>query len=92
MSMIYLSEKTKIPIGWVFALLVGCAGFTGTAISLGTYFGGRDANAAALAARLSDAEQRLTVLERVELRLGRIEGKLGIFNPPEDSLRAPANK
>lgn len=86
-----ISEKTQVPMGWVIALVIGCAGFTGTAVAVGMYFGGRDANATALTERVATVEQRVDVLERVETRLARIEGKLGIYTSPEDSLRVPAN-
>jgi hypothetical protein len=91
---IEVSEKTKIqlPIGWVLALLAGCATFTGMAFKVGGYVGGNDANATALVQRVIVVEQRVDVLERLDGRLARIEGKLGIYTQPQDSLREPATK
>lgn len=87
----HLSEKTRVPIGWVVALLVGCASFTTAAIKIGQYVGGNDASAAALVQRVTVVELRVDVLERLDTRLARIEGKLGIQTTPEDALRVPAN-
>lgn len=86
----HLSEKTKIPIGWVITLLVGCASATTVTLKIGQWMGGNDANASAISARVAVVEQRVDVLELLDRRLARIEGKLGIQTMEEDSLRVPA--
>lgn len=87
----HISDKTRIPIGWVLTLLAGCATATTGAIKIGEYVGGSDANATALSARVAVVEQRVDVLEMLDRRLARIEGKLGIKADPEDTFRVPAN-
>lgn len=87
-----LNSKTNIPLGWVFALLMGCATFTGIAVKLGQYVGGSAASAASIADRVGKLEHRVdseaAVSSRIDRRLFRLELSQNIVVPSEDRLPA----
>ncbi len=88
----HLSEETSVPMKWLVALLVGCASFTGGAVFVGMYFGGRDANASAITLRVERLEVAVDAMSLVDRRLARIEGALHIPVPEEDRLPAAARR
>lgn len=83
-----LSNNMSVPIRWVFALLAGCSVFICTAITLGMYFGARDATATELTLRVNKLENEIAVISLVDRRLARIEGALEIKVPREERLPA----
>lgn len=87
-----INGKTNIPLGWVFALLMGCATFTGLAVKLGEYVGGTTASAANLTDRLGKLEVRVDseaiISSRIDRRLFRLELSQHILVPNEDRLPA----
>jgi len=89
-----IDDKTSVPMGWVLALLVGCAGFTGGAVKLGEYVGGKDVSAAEVEHRVSKLETRVesqvAIAARIDRRLYRLEIVQGIKVPEQD--RIPAAK
>lgn len=87
-----LTEKTGVPLGWLFTLLAGCATFTGTAVFIGMYFGGQSADAKAITVRVERLEVSVDAMSLVDRRLARIEGALHIPVPEEDRLPASTRK
>lgn len=88
----YLNDDTSVPMKWLIALLVGCASFTGGAVFVGMYFGGRDANASAIVLRVERLEVAVDAMGMVDRRLARIEGALHIPIPEEDRLPASGRR
>lgn len=87
---VQLSDDTKIPLAWVFALLMGCAATLTAAIMVGSYVGNNDARAQAIEHRLSSLEAALEVIPKIDRRLARMEGARGVDVPETD--RFPAAK
>lgn len=89
-----LNEKTRVPIGWVIALLVGCASFTAAALKIGQYLGGRDAGAAEIEKRVITLETRVDaqagVESRIDRRLYRLELAQHVTVPQPDRFPAAA--
>jgi hypothetical protein len=77
-----ISEKTVVPIGWVFALLAGGAGSLTTAVAVTFYFSAIEAKSnQALASSYATKEKQemlVDVLHKIDLRLANIEGALGV--------------
>lgn len=80
-----LSDNTKVPVGWVFALLACGATATATALMIGMYFGSGDSQAASLEKRVERLEQ---IIPRIDRRLARMEGSRDINAPKEDRFPA----
>lgn len=85
---IKISDNTTIPIGWVFALLVGCASFSVAAVKAGEYIGGNDASAAAISMRVDKLEDAVKKIPEIAEGVARLEGAMG--TKPDE--RKPANK
>lgn len=85
-----LSDDTRVPIRWVFALLVGCASTMGGAVLIGNYVGNNEARAQAVDKRILSLEAALESIPMIDRRLARIEGAQGIQVPKAE--RFPASK
>lgn len=85
-----IDVHTSVPIGWVIALLLGCAGATGGAVKLGQYVGGKDAEGAETASRVTKLEARTVAIEgmesRIDRRLFRLELERHISVPESDRI------
>lgn len=85
-----LNDETSVPMKWLIALLVGCASFTGAAVFVGMYFGGRDASAQALSVRVDKLEEAVKKIPAMAEGIARLEGALGTL--PEDRLPASSRR
>lgn len=81
-----LGDETGIPIKWVIGLLVGCATFTVSAFSAGSYLGSRDANAGALERRVTTLEEAIKKIPDMAEGIARLEGAMGTL--PKERMPA----
>lgn len=73
-----LSNETRVPLGWVLALLVGATGSLGGFVALGVWAGTIESQAMIANASVEKLEKRVEVIHQIDKRLSRIEGALGL--------------
>lgn len=76
--------RIKIPIGWVFGLIVTCATIGVSVLEIGKYVGGEDAYGQESRHRIESLEEDMRTLAVIDHRLARLEAAQRVYVPVQE--------